>query len=194
MQTIKFRLKGTAPLLMNNPAKMQNNGAKEGAIRGKPTYNADDEAKAAAYTFADGSLCFPSVGVRAGLLKASKGVTVTMNDSTRRTALAPQMSGTLLILEEFFPVTNEAGEARQEYEKDQRRVMVQRAGIIRTRAKVQDWYLDCLFQYVPVVPVPVIADILRSAGEMVGLGDYRPEKMGWFGRFELDSDIEVEGE
>ena len=64
-------------------------------------------------------------------------------------------------------------------------VVVQRARILRTRAK-----FDCPWSIVAVVDVDdelvdgaMLATWLDTAGRRIGIGDWRPEKSGQYGRF-----------
>ena len=71
-------------------------------------------------------------------------------------------------------------------------VVVQRNRILRTRAKFDDW--SCTFH---LDTDPELVDRLQLetwleiGGRRIGLGDWRPEKSGNFGRFEVMS-VEVE--
>ena len=67
-------------------------------------------------------------------------------------------------------------------------VVVQRSRIIRTRAKFDTW--ECVF-FVETDPELVdktqLANWLDIAGRRIGLGDWRPQKSGHYGRFETVS-------
>ena len=69
------------------------------------------------------------------------------------------------------------------------RVVVQRQGILRTRAMFDtpwtcEYTLDCDDQLVDASQLEVWLDI---AGRRIGLGDWRPEKSGDYGRYEVVS-------
>ena len=67
-------------------------------------------------------------------------------------------------------------------------VVVQRSRILRTRAKFDDWVctfvLDCDDE---LIDQTQLASWLDIAGRRIGLGDWRPEKSGDYGRFETIS-------
>jgi hypothetical protein len=67
-------------------------------------------------------------------------------------------------------------------------VVVQRARILRTRAKFDaPWSLGFTVEVNPeLVGEQELAGWLEIAGDRVGLGDWRPEKSGGYGRFRLD--------
>ena len=73
------------------------------------------------------------------------------------------------------------------YEIDQRRVMIQRAGIIRSRPRFDEWSLTFKLHVVDeYLTSPgmdkVIKQIIDDAGSLVGLLDFRPR----FGRFKVE--------
>ncbi len=66
-------------------------------------------------------------------------------------------------------------------------VVVQRNRVLRTRAKFDEWScaftLDCDDELVDKDQLEAWLDI---AGRRIGLGDWRPEKSGTYGRFEAE--------
>ncbi len=72
-------------------------------------------------------------------------------------------------------------------------VVVQRARILRTRAKFDvPWSLGFTVEADPeLVGDQELARWLEIAGSRVGLGDWRPEKSGTYGRFRLGGIEEV---
>ena len=67
-------------------------------------------------------------------------------------------------------------------------VVVQRARILRTRAKFDEWAVTFTVEVDPeLVDKEQLASWLDIAGRRIGLGDWRPEKSGHYGRFETVS-------
>lgn len=182
MGILHIELKGLSPLLMNNPASMLNLDAGKQTIGRKKIPKAEDSAKASRYVLPDGHLYVPAVAVRNCLLTATKGQLVN-----RRSAL-PFISGGVLILDEVFPLYRD-GEplGGDDYTQDARRAVVQNQGITRVRARIElPWELDCTFDYnKDIVDIGVVETVAKRAGQIIGLLDYRVEKKGWFGRFEV---------
>ena len=154
--------------------------------KGKKTYDADEEAEMRTYRNDDGNLCVPSTQVRASILEASKVFKV--GRSSAKTILNH------IIVEPFdlIELQTSKGKAIQEYEQDQRRVVVQRSGIIRTRPVVKDWQLSFsiiadaeIMNATWKEPVDALIKIVSDAGKKQGIGDYRPQKGGNFGRFDV---------
>lgn len=65
-------------------------------------------------------------------------------------------------------------------------VVVQRNRILRTRAKFDEWAVDFIVEGEDdLVDGDHLTHWLTIAGRRIGLGDWRPEKSGNYGRFEL---------
>lgn len=63
-------------------------------------------------------------------------------------------------------------------------VVIQRARIMRHRAKIESWSLGFTLEIDDeIVPVEVINKLLVDAGRRAGIGDFRPQKSGSFGRY-----------
>ena len=71
-------------------------------------------------------------------------------------------------------------------------VVVQRNRLLRTRARFMEW--SCTFRVEvddELCDQDQLADWLDIAGRRIGLGDWRPEKSGHHGRFEVESIEEI---
>ena len=187
MDTIEFTLKSTTPLLMHNPAGMS---APSASLGRKRIPSPEDEAEKAAYRNEDGKLVFPAIGVRNSILSGAKGMRIG------KLAARPIISGAILLLDDWFPLLNEAGDPLDDYVIDTRRVVIQKAAIFRSRPRIDNWLMLCSFNYQKVrdaqgklfylASKEIIHDALERAGQVIGLGDYRIEKTGWFGGFSID--------
>jgi hypothetical protein len=76
--------------------------------------------------------------------------------------------------------------------------MVRTSGIGRTpdvrfRPRFEDWSARLTIQFQESIPVQTIADLLNRAGS-VGVGEWRPEKDGTFGTFEVTRNITDQAE
>ena len=66
-------------------------------------------------------------------------------------------------------------------------VVIKRNRILRTRAKFDEWSVKFVLDTDPeIVDETQIKTWLDIAGRRVGLGDWRPEKSGHYGRYEMD--------
>ena len=67
-----------------------------------------------------------------------------------------------------------------------RSVVIGRARIMRSRPVFKKWQLEFELEIDEMeVPNDVVKEILEYSGKRVGIGDFRPEKGGSFGRFEV---------
>tara|TARA_Y100000004_G_C8919924_1_gene414951 strand:- start:18 stop:623 length:606 start_codon:yes stop_codon:yes gene_type:complete len=183
--TYQFQIQGKDPgIMFNNPAMMAVDTSS--MSKGKKTYDADEEAEMRTYRNDDGNLCVPSTQVRASILEASKVFKV--GRSSAKTILNH------IIVEPFDLIELKDKKDRTiiDYEQDQRRVVVQRSGIIRTRPVVKDWQLSFsiiadaeIMNATWKEPVDALIKIVSDAGKKQGIGDYRPQKGGNFGRFDV---------
>jgi len=183
MKTLRCTIVGTKPLLMHNPAgQMKPPGPGRKTI---PT--AADEARSGRYLVKADELGIPHTALRACILSGAKGYRVG------KVALGPILSGCVSIEPEdaVAPLTRH-GEPMTDYAVDIRRAVVQKQGVLRARARVElpwqvefeiRWDDDILGEGFP----ETLRDIITKAGTTIGLIDFRPERKGWFGKFELKS-------
>lgn len=180
MQAVTIKLKGKSPLLTHNPASMliKPDKAKKGATE----YDPAEEAEKGAYRLESGACAIPGIAIRNSLINAASAWKPPGRKGTMKGILAH-----VEIAEEFVPLLKEDGKVMDSYVIDSRRAVVQRQGIIRSRPRFENWFVDFELIYdEQLIPnVDIIKDILNDAGQRIGIGDYRPHKGGWFGRFEV---------
>lgn len=76
----------------------------------------------------------------------------------------------------------------KDLEIDSRPVVIQRARIMRHRARLESWTLKFTLEIDDsIIPTKDVHQVLSDAGKRSGLGDYRPQKGGPFGRFIVTS-------
>lgn len=198
--SVGFRavIQGTDPgLLMHNPAGMQlleKFKEDNGGARKKVVPPAEVEAEWATYRDADGYLVIPAVWMQRCLVEAGK----MFRSSTRKMAsMAREFAAGISTVPAYpsFVLINDAGEPMKEYEVDVRRAIVQRQGIMRARPFIRSpWQAEVWMQRdATVIDGEACLKALMLAGQQIGIGDYRPEKSGPFGRFEVVAfdDVEV---
>lgn len=183
---MEIRLVGLTPLLMNNAASQL--GADRARSRRKSVFVPEEEAEKAAYRDSQGYLVFPTAGIRSSILKAASQLKA--EGIRGRKSLAQVLSGVLFPVEEFVWVTRD-GKPLKEYAVDIRRAVVQRQGVLKARARVDlPWEIRAVFalDLDRVTPgfLESIEEAANIAGRSVGIGDYRPERRGTFGRFQAE--------
>src|SRR5215469_1628570 len=174
MRDIKVTLAGDSPLLMHNIAGMAK--GQSGTVKRIP--GPEEEAEAHLYwqDEAKSSLAVPAAAVHGSILKASAKFKVGKNTLWSLVAscchLGPEMIG--------LGTTG--------YEVDVRSVVVQKNRVWRARGKVMPWSATFTMTFdEDWLPLPVMQEtmpkIINTAGRLVGVLDYRPEKKCSFGTF-----------
>src|SRR5262245_42005811 len=127
-----FRLRSISPALMHSPAGMR---PKETKVGTKTIPTPEVEAEAALYRLSNGQLYWPSENILSSLIKGCTGKRIG-----KRGASALVQAGVFVSEIEsplFDPETNKPITT---WEIDSRRVVVQRQGIVRSRARIAQWY------------------------------------------------------
>ena len=176
-----FKITGTSPLLMNNPESM---GAQpQNDVGAKKKYNAADEASLRVYRDSAGSIVFPSEAFRKAIIKACGGRKIG------KLGAATIVKGSVFNIGERVVIMDpRTAKAIEKYEIDIRRAIVNKQGIMRARPMFSLWScivdLEIDADFI-AEPGPVL-QLLNIAGKIVGVGDYRAEKGGKFGRFQAE--------
>lgn len=184
-----FEITGKEPgIMFNNPAMM---GATTGTVtqtRSNKKYNDKDEAEMRTYRNDKGNLVVPSVQIRASLLEASKAFKLG------RTNLKTVLNSIMIEPVDDLELKSPSNRPIKNYTIDKRRVVVSRAGIMRARPVVPQWKLSFKIEVDRELmenslqgtsTLELLTRVLSDAGKKQGIGDYRPQKGGSFGRFEV---------
>lgn len=191
---VKIIIRGLSPLLQNNPIQMgakDPNKASVKRVKPEPAV----EAESTTYRDANGALYVPSSAIFGCMLNAA---TDLKQPGTRKSLSTILRGATLGITDvtgtrEKITIRDFNGNPKTEIAIYASRCVIQKAGIIKHRAKVEDWQLEFIVEHATdyISASQPIIEALERGGIMVGIGDYRPEKKGEFGRFEVVSFEEV---
>jgi hypothetical protein len=181
-QAVRVKLIGISPLLMNNPASMLLPKAAGG--RQSP----EAEAEAGLYASEDGKLYVKFDAIRTCALHAAGRMGLGKT--------AGLLAGSLLnanLEEPCWLYDPETGRplTRADYVEDLRPVVVGRRRIMRARPKIMKWATEAEFILDSLLARPedlkqALLDALAWGGKYCGIGDYRPERGGPFGRFRIE--------
>src|SRR5580704_11830515 len=128
MRVFDVRIEGTSPILFHNPAGMARSSAVKKDSKSIPT--PEEEAKASCYWMPDeSSLMFPGDNIQSAMLR------VASSYKANKKALTPFVAGSIQIEPEHVPFNT------KNFVVDTRRAVVQRQGILRSRAKLPQWKL-----------------------------------------------------
>lgn len=184
MELVTIHIEGITPLLMNSPGGMiaaanatGNKGKTKSSI---PTPS--EEAELGTYRNDHGDLCFPTAAFRGALIGGAQGRKIGMM------GLGTILKGAVFPAEEFTDLVDpDSGKPLTDYVLDVRRAVLQKkSAIMRARAKLLMWAADVKFEIDPDFTfAEQVTEILAVGGTRVGIGNYRPEKSGMFGRFRV---------
>lgn len=181
MNTITFRVVGISPLLMNSAAAFTI--AADGKAKTTRSIPAPEvEAEAGAYRLADGALGFPAAAFKKTVVSAAKGRKVG------KLGLPGIVLASVFETAELLPLIHPVTEASiHDYVIDIRGARPQGQGMVRrARPRIDEWAADVEFEYdEELISDELLADLLARGGRNVGIGNFRPEKTGRYGRFEV---------
>jgi hypothetical protein len=174
-------IRGLAPgLLLNNPA-----GPLERAPSARRSQlSALEEATERLYWTEDrSSIAIPSWNLHRGLITASYGWKLPSN---RKVSLSPYIAGEVEILPYFIPF------GTKEHKVFVCRAVVKGQGILRARPHFPEWSFrfDVTWEGQHLgkdFHQDLLPELLARLGSAIGIGDFRPDKKGKFGRFEVVS-------
>ncbi len=173
-------ISGLSPLLMHAPTAILDQTEQSPRSRTKP---GPEMAERAAYRTADGYLCIRADHIRMAMVNAAKH----LKYHGRRTIRADVSRGVRIIDPEFLILRN--GEPLTAWDEiDIRPVNIKGNRVPAYRPMVKlPWSAEVRLEFDQAyIPGPkFLAEILSHAGYYVGIMDYRPERGGPFGRFEV---------
>lgn len=180
IQTVTFVLVGDSPLIVHawsEKAKRQMlDKQMKKATKAKEAKDPEADYEACFYRTETGAYGFPAIGVKAAMVSACRFVDAKMT----------VMRGAFHIDCEMLTVT---GEPRPR--EDMVRVGMGTADI-RYRPEFVDWRIPATIKFnASVISAEQIANLLNAAGFGVGIGEWRPEKNGSYGRFHVAAEGEA---
>lgn len=188
-ETLLVPIRGTAPLVTNRfpeKAKRQMLDAMRGQKKLKVAKDPQAEYEAAFYRLKDGAPAFPALGFKQATVGAARfyGKDISMKGLTL-----------------FCFFSGEIGEDGHQYIRingsdPEMREDVVKVGIsghdLRYRPQFSEWTATLEVTYITGVLSRDSMISLIEAGGMVGVGEWRPERKGDFGTYEIDPSREVE--
>ncbi len=173
--TLELTVEGTSPLIchrFSERAQEQIEAKQQGmAKRGDPPREPEAEMLDECYRLQDGRYGFPSIAFKQAIVRAAKTAGIAMTDARG----AFQVDGDLLPLR--------GGGPRMRTD----RVMIGKGQTtVRYRHEFWPWEIDLQIVYnVRAISAEQLVNLVEIAGFGVGVGDWRPECNGQFGRFRV---------
>lgn len=150
-----------------------------------------DAAETVAYRKEDGTLYHPGAAISRLLREAGS----SHKQKGSRKSLKYIVPAAVIVGEDALPLSN--GKPLTDFEVDSRPVTIPatKGRIMRHRPRVDEWTIKFRLEIdEAVLPPDIIHQLLIEGGQRIGIGDYRPEKGGPFGRFLVQCWDEVEDE
>lgn len=175
MKKVKVQIKGITPLLMNKPEAY---GFDEQWIEKKASTDWEKEALKKLYVDSKEIIYQPATHLDRALIEAGKKIRVKGQGK----ATYSKLFGSMISVEEF-----EIVHKKQTYEIYKALVVIPstKGRVMRYRPLFKDWALEFHINFEEEIPAEVIKEALEIAGKYVGIGDWRPEKKGKFGKFQV---------
>lgn len=173
----EFTVQGISNILMHNPASMRSGGDTSVAKKKIPT--PEVEAAAAVYRNGGKGLVVPSVAFKSSLLRGCSGKRIG------KVSAVGQIAAGVFEVEPYTALIDpKTKKPLTEYRVHVARVVVQKNGIMRARAEVGPWMAIVAFELDDdFVVEQQVRELFNIAGRIAGIGDWRPEKKGRFGRY-----------
>jgi len=176
MKTYNITITGTTPLLMHRPSILI------GAIDKSPTQkeiSPKERAEESLYVNDKGKLYQPATHIIGALIDAGKSQQVV----GKKKATYSKIVGYAVEIEPF-----EIEHKKQKWEVYSCLGVINRGRVLIHRPILKEWELD--FQVIfdeEQIPASILKEIFERAGKFSGLGDWRPNKKGRFGKFQVTS-------
>jgi hypothetical protein len=179
LRTATFRVIGASPLLMNSAAAFTIADTGKSKTR-QNIPSPEDEAEAGTYRLDDGTLGFPAAAFKKAVVAAAKGRKVG------KLGLPGIVLASVFETTEHVPLIHpDTGKPLTDYTIDIRGARPQGQGMVRrARPRLDAWACDIELEYDDeLVAEDLVRELLERAGRNIGVGNFRPEKSGRYGRF-----------
>lgn len=179
-EILTFDIIGISPLLQNNPAEFIGVADEVGLSKAKKKYNDEEEARARLYTGSSGLYYHPSCAFIRAMLRA------VTNMKFGKLAATRCIQGAVFATETESVLLDADGEPLTEYTIDRRSVVIVKNRVLRCRPCFPEWRVRLALEVDrDFLQESHVREALSRAGRIVGIGDYRPDKGGAFGRFRV---------
>lgn len=185
MKTYLAVIEGTTPMLQNrfsDDAEVERSSRKVHVKKEDPR----EAAEKAANRTAKGELFLPGAAVARML----REVGASHKQRGSRKSIKFVIPAAVLVQEDQIVLRNSEGKALTDFEVDSRPVVIPstKGRVMRHRPRMNQWHCEFTLEVNDELLEPnLIHQLLVEGGQQNGLGDYRPEKGGMFGKFHVVS-------
>ena len=178
-------IEGISPLLMHRFGEQAEIEAEARSVK-LENLTPKDAAERTAYRNEDGRLYVPGASI-ARLLREAGG---SHKQRGTRKSLKYIVPAAVIIPDDQILLHDPAGAYLRDIEVDSRPVTIPatKGRIMRHRARIEKWRASFPLEIDDqVLDAATIHQLLEEGGRRIGIGDYRPEKGGPYGRFAIIS-------
>ena len=174
-QKYEVKIEGITPLLQNRFA----GGEPDTSVKKKASTTKENPVEDTLYKTPDGEVYQPSDCIRQALIEAGKAFKKGKSNLSKTFGAFVMVSPEAIVHE------------NQKWTTDRRAVVIPstKGKVMRNRARFDKWSLT--FEITVLdddeIDKKTITDALNYAGHYIGIGDYRPQKKGMYGRFIVTS-------
>jgi len=181
MKKYKVELNGISPLLHNKPEQY---GFDEQWVEKKASTDWEKEALKKLYVDMDGTIYQPATHIEMALIEAGKKIKVKGQGK----ATYSKLFGSMVTVPEL-----EIPHKIQDYEIFKTLVVIPatKGRVMRYRPMFKNWNIEFEIEIEDEISPEVVKEAFEIAGRYVGIGDWRPQKKGKFGKFQVTSFQEV---
>ena len=184
IERAKIKIVGLSPLIMHRWSEKARKDMLDKQMKKtvkKEAKSPEEQYEASIYYLDDGRLGFPADAFKKAMIRGAKQLGLVMTDA--RTSFFIHGEYCTRDDRELVPIIGEV---------QPREDMVRLNGAtsdIRFRGQVVKWEAELNISYnSSITSFDHIVNMLHAAGYGVGIGEWRPERDGTFGRFEVVSD------
>lgn len=181
-KTYEVKIEGVTPLLQNRFA----GGEPDTSVKKKAQTSKENEVEDTLYKTPKGEVYQPSECIRQAVIEAGKAFKKGKSNLSKTFGAFVMITPEAILHED------------QKWKTDRRAVVIPstRGKVMRNRARFDKWALKFNVTILDSdeIDKKTLHDALDYAGHYIGIGDYRPQKKGMFGRFIVASIKEVKGE
>jgi len=183
--TVVFRITGDKPLLQHNCEGQLTRDATSTGPRVIPS--AKDEAEKASYRLPNRQLYIKPEAFQGSLIGTRGGAAGRkIGKFTANTRIAAGVD--FLVEDQCALIHPTTDKPIQTYEIDERPVVIKGSGrVLRARPRIEFWAC-CLTVEIDerYITIPMLLELLNVSGKVAGVGDFRPQCKGRFGKYHAE--------
>jgi hypothetical protein len=182
---VRFLVRGQTELLQHNCEGALSRGPAGQAPKTIPT--AKEEAERGTYRMKNGQLYIKPDAFQGSMINARGGC--SGRKIGKSTANSRVVAGVDFLLDTECPLFNpKTKKPIHTYVIDERPVVIKQSGrVLRARPKIAEW---ACYLHIKVderyITLPMLQDLFNVSGKVAGVGDFRPQCKGRFGKYQVE--------